>query len=183
MRHATFVLVSLIAAGLVGCSGPAFGPSANTSPAGLGATAPTRWQTSPADPQMRVGARAAAAHFYKLYSANKFAATWELLTPAAKRQIPKARWVRVHHGCPSTGAGMARVIKAVTAFGNAAIVTEAIAGTLSRLGAVGDVFSLVNRRWGYLPQDVSIYHHGSVADDIAAARAAGYCAGKRVSPL
>jgi hypothetical protein len=132
---------------------------------------------------MRAGARAAAAQFYDLYFSRRFAASWDLLTPAAKREIPKTLWVKVHEGCPSAGAGVARVIKAVTVFGNAAIVTETIAGSLSRLGTAGDVFSNVDGRWDYLPQDIDIYHHASVAADVAAARAAGYCTGKKVSPL
>ena len=132
---------------------------------------------------MRSSARAAATHFYNVFSAGRFADSWALLTPTAKRQIPKTLWVRVHDGCPSAGTGTSRVIKAVTVFGNAAIITEAISGPLSSLGTAGDVFNYVDGRWGYLPQDVSIYHHGSVAADIAAARTAGYCSGKKVSPL
>lgn len=31
-------------------------------------------------------------------------------------------------------------------------------------------------RWGFVPSDLSSYGHGSVKADIAAAKAAGYCA-------
>jgi glutamyl-tRNA reductase len=31
-------------------------------------------------------------------------------------------------------------------------------------------------RWGFIPNDLSYYQHGSVKADIAAAKAAGYCA-------
>ena len=124
---------------------------------------------------MKAGARAAAAQFYGLYSASQFAAFWNLLAPATKRQVPRRVWVSVHEACPSAGAGKHRTIKAVTVFGNAAIVTEAVAGVPSQLGTAEDVFSYANGHWSYSPQDLSIYLHGSVTADIAAAKAAGFC--------
>lgn len=124
---------------------------------------------------MQAGARAAAAVFYDRYFAGKLAASWDLLAPSARRQVPQRIWVRVHQGCPPARAGKARVIKAVTVFGNAAIITDTVAGAPARLGTAEDVFNVVNDRWGYSPSDLSIYHHGSVAADIAAAKALGVC--------
>jgi hypothetical protein len=125
---------------------------------------------------MRVGARAAAVQFDALYLASRFAASWNLLAPAAKRQIRESVWVGVHNGCPPTMAGKTRVVSAVTVFGDTAIVTEQINGAPSRLSRTEDVFSYANGRWGYAPQDLGIYHKKSVAADIAAAKAGGYCA-------
>ncbi len=84
--------------------------------------------------ETRAGARAAAAQFYGLYFASQYAASWDLLTPAAKHQVPRGVWVNVHDGCPSASAGKARVIKFVTVFGNAAIVTAKVSGGPSRSG-------------------------------------------------
>ena len=80
----------------------------------------------------------------------------------------------------SAGAGKSRIIKAVTVFGSAAIVTEAIAGAASKLGTAEDVFNYANGHWSYSPGDLSIYHHGSVAADVAAAKAAGFCTGWKI---
>lgn len=154
--------------------------TAGPTPAQAGA-AGTKTQASPAGKAQaspagsKSSARDAAAQYYSLYSASQFAASWDLLAPAAKHQVAKAVWVSVHQGCPSAGGGKARVIKFVTVFGNAAIVTQGVAGATTRR-EIEDVFNYVNGRWGYSPADLSIYHHGSVAADIAAAKAAGFCA-------
>ena len=166
------LLVGLAAAGLVGCSGAAPG-TPSVSPMATART--TASSVPPASPQMKAGARAAAAKFYGLYSANRYSAFWNLLAPATKRQISRRVWVSVHEACPSAGAGKPRVIKALTVFGNAAIVTEAVTGAASKPGTAEDVFSYADGRWSYSPQDLSIYHHGSVTADVAAAKAAGFC--------
>jgi hypothetical protein len=155
-------------------------PSAGSVPPSAGSVPPravtsTAPPPSPVSPQMQTGARAAAAQFYELYSAGQFAAFWTLLSSATKSQVPKNTWVSVHEACPSAGAGKSRSIKAVTVFGTAAIVTEVITGA-SR-GSTEDVFSYANGRWSYSLADLSVYGHGSVAADIAAAKAAGLCTG------
>jgi hypothetical protein len=127
-------------------------------------------------------ARAAAAYFYGLYAAGRFAASWGLLAPSVQQMVPQHLWVAVHEGCRSNDSRMARTIKAVTVFGNAAIITERPAQAAGRATAE-DVFNYANRRWAYSPQDVSVYQHGSVTADVAAARAAGFCGGREVSPL
>jgi hypothetical protein len=192
MRFPTGLLVGLIsltAVALAGCTGSAPSPapytgaashSASSSPA---ATEPIAMQTGPAEPETKAGARRAAANFYRHYSANQFAAAWDLLSPAAQRAVSRAVWVSVQAGCPSAGAGTARVIKSVLVFGNAAIVTETMAGASSRLNSAHDVFSYVDGHWGFMPNDLGIYHHGSVAADIAAAKQQGLCSGQNASPL
>lgn len=133
---------------------------------------------SPASPQMQASARAAAVHFSSVTLSRRFAASWDLLAPAAKQHIPKNTWVKVHDGCQGAAAGSTGVIKSVTVFGNAAIVTEAIAGATPRSPTIEAVFNYSNSHWGYSPSDLSIYQHGSISADIAAAKTAGYCAGQ-----
>lgn len=197
-------LASLPVVGLVSCSGSGPGPaphlesasSSQTAPApastGPGAassavapaaTGSTAARSGPAEPQTKAGAHAAAANFYRLYSASQFAASWGLLSPAAQREIPRAIWISVHNGCPGASTGAARVIKSVLVFGNAAIVTEGIQGADSRLGEAEDVFNYENGRWGYTPNNLGIYHHGSVAADIVSARGLGFCTGRNAAPL
>jgi hypothetical protein len=153
-------------------------PSASAGRTGAMAPPP-----SPASPHKRAGARAIAERFYGLYLGRQFAASWDLLAPAAKRQIPLSTWVGVHEGClPARGAGPG-VIKSVTVFGNAAIVTAAITGASPNQDTVRAVFNYAGGRWGYSPGDLSIYRHGSVSADIGAARAAGFCSGRNDSVL
>jgi hypothetical protein len=182
----------MLVVGLVGCSSSAPAPvpySGSAAPSAISsatASAPAESavpQTGPPEPETKDGALAAAARFYGLYSADQFSAAWGLLSPTARLAVPRALWISVHSGCPSAGAGTTRVIKSVLVFGNAAIVTETIAGVSSRLGEAEDVFNYANDRWGYAPDDLSIYHHGSVGADIAAAKALGFCSGEKATPL
>jgi hypothetical protein len=198
MRFLKGFTVGLVAVGLAGCgagASPALSvgsvpvgagsvpPSAGSVPPSAGSVPPsavtsTAPPAAPVSPQLRTGARAAATQFYQLYSASQFAAFWNLLSPATKRQVAENTWVSVHRACPSAGAGRSRSIEAVTVFGTAAIVTEAVTG-VSR-DSTEDVFSYANGRWSYSPADLSIYGHGSVAADIAAAKAAGLCTGWKI---
>jgi hypothetical protein len=138
-------------------------------------TAPSE---EPVSPRLRAGVRAAAAQVLALYSARKFTAFWSLLSPATKRQVSPNAWVSVHEACSSAGDGKPRVIKAVTVFGNAAIVTETIVEAPPRTTEI--VFNYVDGHWSFSPEDLSVYDHGSAGADIAAAKAAGLCASWRI---
>jgi hypothetical protein len=176
-------LAGLVAVALAGCSGSAPAPAPSTAPSSPAATRPTVTQTSPPQPRTKAGVHTAAANFYRLYSVGQFAASWDLLTPTAQQAIPLTTWVAVHKGCSSAAAQKARVIRSVLVFGNAAIVTQTIGGARPRRGKAHDVFSYANGHWGYAPNDLSIYQHGSVAADIAAARAQGLCPARKATQL
>ena len=134
---------------LVGCSGTASGPpSVGTIPTAR----TTASSVPPASPRIKAGARAAAAQFYGLYSASQFAASWNLLTPTTKRHVLRHVWVSVHEACPSIGTGKHRTIKAMTVFGDAAIVTESITGVPPQLGAAEDVFSTLTATGAIRPK-------------------------------
>jgi hypothetical protein len=162
-------LAGLVAVGIAGCSGSASGPPASQAPA-ITATASS---VPSASPQMKASASVAAKNFYDLYAASRYTAFWNLLAPATKREVSKKAWVGVHEACPSTAAGKSRVIRAVTVFGNAAIVSEVVAG--GPPDEAQDVFNYTNGNWSYSLGDLSIYRHGSVTADVAAAKAAGFC--------
>jgi hypothetical protein len=174
MRLVTGLLVGLMTAGLVGCSITPGDSSASlgdssASPAQIthAATQAPSAPAGPREPRTRSGARAAAMHFYGLYQAGQFAAAWNLLEPTAQRHVPQKLWVQVHEACAPTGArAKAMAIKAVTIFGNAAIITQRTAR---------DIFSYAGGHWAYSPSDLSIYGHGSATADVAAAKAAGLC--------
>jgi len=125
---------------------------------------------------IKAAARPAAAHFYAVYSARRYVASWHLLAPASARQIRVRAWVAVHRACASAASAKPR-IKAVTVFGNAAIVTTTMAGVPAGRATTEDVFNFADGRWGYSPEDLGIYRQRSVAADVTAAKAAGLCAG------
>jgi hypothetical protein len=174
MRLWKGLLVSLVAAGLAGCSGGTSGPPAVPTPT-ITATASS---VPSASPHTKAVARAAAEQFYGMYAASQYAALWNMLAPATKQQVSRKAWVGVHEACSSAGAGKSRVIKTVTVFGNAAIVAETVSGALP--GTAEDVFNYADGRWRYSPQDLSIYRHKSVTADVAAAKAAGLCTSSKV---
>lgn len=177
MRLSKGLLVSLIAAGLAGlagCSGGVSGPPAVPTPT----ITVTASSVPSASPHTRAVARAAAQQFYGMYAASRYAAIWNLLAAATKHQVSRKAWVGVHEACSTAGAGKSRVIKAVTVFGNAAIITETVPGALP--GMVEDVFNYTGGRWRYSPQNPGIYRHGSVTADVAAAKAAGLCTSSKV---
>lgn len=145
-----------------------------TSPAPAGSSAAQAGQ-----PDTEAGVRSAATQFYALYAASLWPQAWQMLTAASQKAAPEATYVAVHQGCPSPSAGMARVIKAVTMAGSTAVVTETVSGAAGALGSVTDAWSYSGGRWGIaLDQTaMAVYSHGSAAADLAAAKAAGECAG------
>jgi hypothetical protein len=184
MRSAKLLLAGLAglaAIGVAGCSatasGPATsGPTAGSPPVSPASATPRARPASLPGAKTKAGARAAAARFDRLQVASQYAASWDLLTPTARRLVPRDVWVGVHEGCPAARPAGHRTLGRVTVFGTVAIVAERIPGTRPGRGKGENVFAYANGNWGYSPNDLSIYQHGSVAADIAAAKAAGLCA-------
>ena len=95
-----------------------------------------------------------------------------------QKAIPETTWAAVHQGCPPQSAGLAYDVKNVTVTGNTAVATVTLAGAASSLASASEAFTYAGGKWGYTPgpSDLSLYEHGSVQADIAAAKAQGYCA-------
>jgi hypothetical protein len=184
MRMRNGVLAALLAAGLTACgSSASFTTGGSPSSAPSAKTGPVTAQTRPTEPKTQAGARAAAARFYGMYAVGQFAASWDLLAPTAKREVPKAVWIGVHNGCAPASARKAVNIKYVTIFGDTAIITGTISSSQARHHTARNVFNYIHGHWSYSPTDLSIYQHGSIAADIAAARAAGFCTSRKASTL
>jgi hypothetical protein len=132
---------------------------------------------SSAQPETAAAAAAAAKQYLGLYSAGQFAVAYGLLTPSAQQAVSEATWVAVHQGCPSQAAGLSYEIKDTTLTGNTAVVTVTLAGAASSLASESEALTYGGGRWGFVPNDLSIYEHGSVKGDLAAAKEAGYCGG------
>lgn len=178
------IMTTAAAAGLAllaGCgasSAHGSGAGAAAQTAASSPAAPTSAAASPAEPDTKAGVKATASSFYALFSAGQYGAVFQLVDPAQQKTIGKTTYLAVFKGCPSPSSGLARVIKSVTMAGHTAVVTETIAGVLSKLGAATDSFVYKGGKWYYqYPQTVmDLYAHGSVAADVAAAKKAGDCA-------
>lgn len=180
-------VAGLTVAAVAGCAaaaaGPGPSPRAPAAPQASGHAASSGKGASSAalapsiTPRAEAAIRPAAAHFYAVLLGREFATSWELLAPAVRKQIPLRVWTGVHEACPTADAGKPRIIKTVTVFGDAAIVTSAVTGAPAKAGLSEDVFNYADGRWWYSPEDLGIYEHGSVAADVAAAKSAGLCAG------
>jgi len=144
--------------------------TAATTPASATATA------FPAQPETASAARSVAEQYFGLYSAGQFAAAYGLLAPSAQRAVSQATWVAVHQGCPAQSAGLAYKVGKATLTGNTAIVAVSLAGVAASLGSESHALTYSAGRWGLVPSDLGLYKHGSVMADIAAAKAAEYCA-------
>jgi hypothetical protein len=133
----------------------------------------------PSQPETAIEATSVARQYFALYSAGQYAAAWSLFAPSAQHTVPLATWTGVHDGCVSPGSGLAYNVSDATVTGNTATVTVAFAGAASGLASGSEAFTYAGGRWGYTPSpaDLSLYQHGSVPADIAAAKAAGYCSG------
>lgn len=151
--------------------------SAGASPGGGNAAAAQRHTAAAAQPQTAAAASAAAQQYLGLYSAGQFGASYALLAPSARRAVSEHVWAAVHEGCPSPTAGAAYDVKHVTLTGSVAVVTVALNGAASALGSENISMVYAGGKWGYAPPDLTLYHHGTVKADVAAAKARGYCAG------
>ena len=122
-------------------------------------------------PKMQASARTAATQFYGCTPRADSPPRGTCWPCGQAPGLAKA-WVKCITAARWRCGGTARVIKAVTVFGNAAIVTER-SPEVSQRTTVEAVFNYFNGRWAYSPSNIGIYQHGSVSADIAAARAAG----------
>ena len=174
-----WIAASVLTLAVAGCA------AQSSQPPSLAAAPASSATQAAAQPETEAGVRDAATRFYALYSADQWAQAWQMLTPAAQAAAPEALYIAVHQGCPSASAGIARVIKSVTMADATAVVTEALSGVAGALGSATDAWEYSGGRWGIeLSQTAAAsYTHGSAAADIAAAKAAGECAGTRPQPL
>lgn len=153
-------------------------PGASPPPASVASSHPA--QAGLPGPKTSGGARKTAAQFDQLFFSSQFAASWRLLSSSAKHLIPENLWVKVHEGCSPASSGAAREVASVTIFGDTAIISEKIASGSSGHDADHYLLNYANGRWAYSPDDMNIYHRGSVAADVAAAKAADFCGGLKV---
>ena len=179
MRH-RLAAAGVTAAALIATAACSSAPAAPaTSAATTAAATPTAAASTPsagAQPETAAAAAAVARQYFGLYSVGQFALSWTLLAPSAQRAVSQATWVAVHQGCPSQSAGLAYNIKDTTLTGSTAVVTVTLAGAAASLASESESLTYSAGRWGFVPNDLSYYRHGSVKADIAAAKAAGYCA-------
>ena len=127
-------------------------------------TAPLREPTSVA------AVRADAADYLSLASAGQFAVTYQMLSATARQTITQQAWVAVHQAC----AGTSYQLKHLAVTGKTATVTVGLTG--GHHGTLTETLVYAAGSWGVSPGDLSLYQHGSVSADAAAAKAQGSCA-------
>jgi hypothetical protein len=168
--YAAIAAVALVAGGAAGwvVRGPGTAPT--PGPAASSAAAA-------GTPDTAAAAQSAAQRFFTFYSAGQWDDAWQYLTAAEKREAPESVYAAVHQGCPSAAAGLAYAIKNVTLAGQTAVITYTVSGATGALvGNATMPATWTPSGWGVEPSGMSIYTHGSVSADIAAAKAAGDCA-------
>lgn len=145
------------------------------SPRSAAGTASTKQahpvHTAPlSEPATLAAVRADAADYLSLASAGQFAITYQMLSASARQTITQQAWVAVHQTC----AGTSYKIKNLAVAGNTATVTVGLTG--GHRGTLTETLVYAAGAWGVSPSDLSLYRHGSVAADVAAAKAGGNCA-------
>jgi hypothetical protein len=150
---------------LAACSGSGTGAAGSTR-------LPRPVHTKPlSEPATVAAVRADAADYLSLASAGQFAITYQMLSASARQAITQQAWVAVHRTC----AGASYKIKHLAVTGKTATVTVALTGT-GRRGTLTETMVYAAGSWGISPGDPSLYQHGSVAADVAAAKAQASCA-------
>ena len=167
MRYRAMAMTAAaVTAGLTvaACSAASPGP-ARSSPR------PRPVHTAPLKEPANVAAvRADAADYLSLASAGQFAITYQMLIASARQTITQQAWVAVHRAC----AGTSYQLRHLAVAGRTATVTVGLTG--GHHGTLTETFVYAAGSWGVSPGDLSLYQHGSVSADTAAAKAKGGCA-------
>jgi hypothetical protein len=182
----TRIPVLLICAGLAaaGCSHAPSSPASSKPPASpsTGAAAAT---TPPAGsgnvsssdvtgPKTAAAAKSAATLFLDLYAANQSSATYQLLSPSAKKVITEQTWDSVHQACKNT-PGQSYTVTQPVLTGSKAVVDVSLAGTQSDLGSDREDFVYRGDRWYFEPPDLKLYRHHTAAQVVAELKSLDEC--------
>ena len=127
------------------------------------------------EPATDAAVRADAGDYLSLASAGQFGVTYEMLSAAARQAITQQAWVAVHQAC----AGASYKITHLAVSGNSATVTATVTAAVTgggHRGTLTEMLVYTGGSWGFSAQDLGLYRHGTVAADVAAARAQGGCA-------
>jgi hypothetical protein len=126
-------------------------------------------------PKTAAGARAAARSFFNLYATSQWAATYQLLSPAAQHAVSEVTWAKAQQGCPNQGVRLAGTIKSVTLTGNTAVVRATPLPGEAGWVYTEQVFTYSRGRWRYSPYDLDIYHGRTIGQIVTDLKARGYC--------
>jgi hypothetical protein len=173
----TRIPVLLICAALAaGCASHPSSPSASNSPRPSASPSGTGTVSSAVatGPKTAAGAKSTATLFLDLYAAGQYSATYAMLTPNAKKYISKHTWVRVHQACKGTHGGSYAATNPVVT-GSNAVVSVSLADTKTDLGSDHENFIYRDHRWSFVPPDLSLYKHHTVAEITADLKALGEC--------
>jgi hypothetical protein len=175
--QAMAIIPAAVAAGLAlaACSGASSGNLAGPSAVARSAS-PGAHASTPVEPATASAVRADADDYLTLYTAGQFAVIYQMLSAPARQAIGQQAWVAVHRGCPGATSGMSYKIRHVAVTGKIAVVTVALTGRSVKPQSATETLVYADGHWGFSPQDLGLYRHGSVSADVAAAKSAGGCA-------
>lgn len=170
------IVPAAVAAGLAlaACSGASSGSPAAPAAAATRAS-PGAHASTPVEPDTASAVRADADDYLTLYTAGQFAVIYQMLSASARQAIGQQAWVAVHRGCLGATGGMSYKIRHIAVTGKTAVVTVALTGATKPESAT-ETLVYADGHWGFSPQDLALYRHGSVSADVAAAKGAGGCA-------
>lgn len=164
-------LPALIAAGfLAGCAA-----QSSPAPASPAAPATSAAPSATAQPMTAAAARSAASAYFDLYAGGQYAATYALLSPAARRVISEQTWAGAHQQCVKQTQGLAYAVARPVLAGDTAVVNVSLAGAASKLGSEEASFTYSAGRWWYSPPNLAVYQHHTTTQAVAALKAAGDC--------
>jgi hypothetical protein len=182
--------VLLVCAGLVaGCASNAGSPGAGTpptSPPTSPSTGATGQPTSPpgagtvstsvaTGPETAAAAKSAATLFLDLYGAAQYAATYEMLSPGAKRAITERTWVTVHQQCKQA-PGTSYTVTQPVLTGSSAEVNVSPAGSQSELSSDRENLIYRGGKWCFVPPDLALYRDHTATQVLAELKSMGECA-------
>jgi hypothetical protein len=141
-------------------------------------SSPAPWH--PAEPDTAAAAGTAAGRLLGYYAAGRFGQAWDMLTVPVQQQVPRATWNGFYGGCFAVTGVTYTVRQAVIRDPASAEVIAVVAVSTRGDGPPPGypltlAFDYDGNRWRYQPNSTAIWGHGSVAADLAAARAAGVC--------
>jgi len=112
---------------------------------------------------------------FNLYATSQWAATYQLLSPAAQHAVSEATWAKAQRGCPNQGVQLAGTIRSVTLTGNTAVVRATPLPGKAGWVSTDQVFTYSEGRWGYRPYDLDIYRGHTIGQIVAALKDRGFC--------
>ena len=118
---------------------------------------------------------AAATTYFALYGAGQYGAVYPLITSADRAVIAEGVWTGLHQECKSPAAGLSYKVTHPVLSGQTAVMTVGFAGAASAIGSEQVTFAYEGGGWYYEVPNLQVYRGHTLAQAVAAQKAAGSC--------